>query len=254
MQISPKLAQMSLYRTTLRPFICRRLASKLINVHTCQDYLDFCRENGTALDGPVCRGTLYELTVKNILEKSFHCFNLVRSGGAGDNGLDIFGRWNLGMFHDPQNASTKIPRLSLLSLCKPYFDRKTAIDIENDIVMLVQCKNYKLKIAAATVRELAGIREFHINMRLKADKMKTFMMLVSPLPMTKQGQRQMDTSDVPMLHMQVSPLLPPKVPGPDDFCIENWSGGIVGPVYMNHMSRLVLQGFSVERELSQVVR
>ncbi|KAM9899757.1 hypothetical protein OXX79_005536 [Metschnikowia pulcherrima] len=138
------------------------------------------------------------------------------------------------MFHDPQNANLKIPRSSLLSLCKPYSDRKTAIDIENDIVMLVQCKNYKSKIAAATVRELAGIREFHINMRSKADKMRTFMMLVSPLPMTKQGQRQMDTSDVPMLHMQVSPLLPPQVPGPDDF-----------------RSKI---GFNVERELSQVVR
>lgn len=245
----------------IRTYIFRRGISTLKEVQSCQEYLDFCRLRGTPLHGTVFRGTLYELTTKQILEQSLGCFNLVRSGGAGDNGLDLYGRWNLEPYHvppldDPVHSAkpAKPPASSLLLVCKPYSARKSAVDLAQDVVVLVQCKNHKLKIAANTIRELAGIREFHINMRSQTDRRKTFMVLVSPFPMTKQAQKQMDTSDVPMFHAQVSPLEPPLNPGAGDYILGNWTGGILGPVYLNFTARLLLRGLTVERHFSEVVR
>ncbi|GEQ70491.1 hypothetical protein JCM33374_g4169 [Metschnikowia sp. JCM 33374] len=250
----------------LRSYTFRRCVSTLKEVQSCQEYLDFCHNRGTALSGTVFRGTLYELTVKNLLEKSLNCFNLVRTGGAGDNGLDLFGRWNLAAYLPPPAAdspaitptkatkSPKPPATSLLSVCKPFCSRKSAVELSQDVVVLVQCKNHKSKVKASTVRELAGIREFHINMASKTDRRRTFMMLVSPLPMTKQAHQQMDTSDVPMLHAQVSALTAPPEEGPGDYLLENWTGGVLGPVYLNASARILLHGLTVESQFSEVVR
>ncbi|OBA21306.1 hypothetical protein METBIDRAFT_179699 [Metschnikowia bicuspidata var. bicuspidata NRRL YB-4993] len=235
-------------------FLPRRGLATLKEVQSCQEYLDFCRLKGTPMNSTVFRGTLYELTAKALLEQSLHFSDLVRSGGAGDNGLDLYGRWDLSHYRPADGAIRKPPASSLLLACKPFSAQNNALDLRQDVVVLVQCKNHRVKIKAATIRELAGIREFHINMTSKTERRKTFMVLVSPLPMTKQGTQQMDTSDVPMLHAQVSPLEAPLVPGPGDFCLQKWKGGVLGPVYLNFSARTLLQGLSVECKLGEVVR
>lgn len=233
----------------------RRGLSTLKHVQSCQEYLDYCHHKGTPFTSTVFKGTLYELTAKALLEKSLNFFGLVRSGGANDNGLDLYGRWDLSQFKEMKSKPPKkVLSTSLLLLCKPFSTRKSALDLLQDVVVLVQCKNHRSKIKAATVRELAGIREFHINMSSKIDRRRTFMVLVSPLPMTKQAQIQMDTSDVPMLHAQVMPLEPPVDVGPGDYRLETWEGGVLGPIYLNFTARTLLLGLTVERKLSEVVR
>lgn len=170
----------------------------------------------------------------HMLTTRFHCFNLTRSGGAGDYGVDIFGRWNL----------LEYPRLGkagATSLASSSDD-----DLGSGVAVLVQCKNHTTKIGAAVVRELGGIYDFHV--RTPAARRSTFLFLVSPEPLTRQAQTQLDTASIPMAHMRMRAMQPGSQ---NVYDIEAWSGGEIVSAYLNRKARRILQGLDVERTMTQ---
>lgn len=211
-----------------------RHALGLRDVQSCREYLDYCKATKAGLNSAVFRGTMYELAAKRMLESRFHCFNLTRTGGAGDYGVDIFGRWNLSQYSCVEKAGAT----SLAA--------GSDIDLASGVSVLVQCKNHTNKIGAAVVRELGGIYDFHVKTR--ADRRSTFLFLVSPEPLTRQAQAQLDTASIPMAHMRMRAMQPASQ---DVYDIESWSGGEIVSAYLNRKSRRLLQGLDVERTMTQ---
>lgn len=212
----------------------KRYALGLREVQSCQEYLDYCRATDASLNSAVFRGTMYELAAKHMLVSHFHCFNLTRSGGAGDYGVDIFGRWNLLQYPCVGKASAASLAAS------------SDIDLATGVAVLVQCKNHSGKIGAAVVRELGGIYDFHVKTR--AARQSTFLFLVSPEPLTRQAQAQLDIASIPMAHMRMRAMLPI---AQNVYDIESWTGGEVVSAYLNRRARKLLQGLDVERKMTQ---
>lgn len=195
------------------------------------------------------KGTLYELSTKECLESNFNCHGMTRVGGAGDNGVDILGKWNLAR---SWKGATKAPKSALLLVSKQLHTLKEEapapktklLDLESDVTVLVQCKNSRSRIKASTIRELAGIYEYHVKTAL--DRMRVFFFLVSPFPATLQAQGQMDTSNVPIVHLKLLPYILPQPTGSElDYTLENWEGNVPGQVYMNPRARKLLEGLDV---------
>lgn len=180
-----------------------------------------------SLSSRIFRGTFYEFQVKEALTRHLKLKDLTRVGGAGDNGIDIFGKWQLSQLKGHGSLSSKRPELHVL----------------------IQCKNYASKIKPLTIRELAGAHDFHTNCHV-SNLSPIVMFLVSPSPLTKLALAQMDTSSVPLVHVRLSPMKR-EVSGieNEDYLIKNWSAYFLGPIYMNEAAQAVLQDCSVEKEL-----
>lgn len=173
------------------------------------------------------------------------CIGMVRVGGAGDNGVDLMGRWNLAHFG---RQGEKVSGKLLLLKTKSSKTQGAQINLENDVIALVQCKNYATKIKAATIRELAGIYEFHVKTKL--DAMRVFFFLVSPYALTKQAQAQVDSSKVAIIHLKLAPLSLQNEAGEEErYDMEKWSGGNLGAAYMNPVAAKLLQGIPVREFL-----
>lgn len=236
------------------PRICTLLRnySSFGDIQTCEAYLAYCKLEQKNLTNPHFKGTLYELAAKECLEKHFNCYDMTRVGGAGDNGVDLFGKWDLTRYISKQptvvRAMQKVPSTSIMLVAKqhPLATELAPVDLKNDVTVLVQCKNYSSKLQATTIRELAGIYEFHVKSKL--DRMKVFFFLVSPHPLTKQGMRQMDASMVPMVHIKLQPykLVNPLTP---DYNLAHWVGNDIGKVYLNPKARKLLKGLEVAEKL-----
>lgn len=211
-----------------------RCALSLQEVQSCQDYLNYCKATNTSLHSTVFRGTMYEFAARHMLTSQFHCFNLTRSGGAGDYGVDLFGRWDLSQY--PCLGKARANSLAA----------RSQNDLASGVTVLVQCKNYNSKIGAAVVRELGGIYDFHV--KTSADLRSTFLFLVSPEPLTRQAQAQLDTASVPMAHMRMRAMQPI---AQEVYHLESWTGGEVVSAYLNRKARRLLHGLEVERELTQ---
>lgn len=161
-----------------------------------------------------------------------------RVGGAGDNGLDLIGKWNLGHYWQKLSDEKKLqkyPRSALLSVSRQYTDaidqpKEKTVDLRSQIQIFAQCKNYKKRIQATTIRELAGIYDYHAKTAL--DRMKTFFFLLLPFPLTNQAQRQFDTSKIPLIHLKLPP-------------VEDSVGEKAG-IYMNPKARSLLEGLEQE--------
>lgn len=225
--------------------ILRRFKSTLQDIQTSREYLEYGRLNQKDVTSTTFRGTLYELYAKEYLEHRLHCYEMTRVGGAMDNGIDIFGKWNLGFYWNrltDEKKSKKYPQKTVLSASKQYNEATGGkvpkqIDLENQIQVFVQCKNYKRRIQASTIRELAGIYEYHAKTAL--DRMRTFFFLLLPFALTKQAQRQFDISSVPLVHFKVSST---KVEEADQ---NNQAVDTLDEpptIYMNPKARLLLQG------------
>lgn len=209
---------------------------KLSLARDVQSYFDYCSKNKVAMDSKVFKGTLYEFATKHFLETKLNCLELNRIGGAFDNGVDIYGKWNLQPYVDfeLENLNGKlIDRLSK----KPLNNGK-----ELYLNILVQCKNYRKKINASTIREIPGIYNYHIKNKHEANN--TFFFLFSPFPLTKQGQSQIDSTDVPIIHFKLSPLTLESSGNPYD--LKNWLGGNLNSVYMNEKAQSLLKGFRMD--------
>lgn len=84
------------------------------------------------------------------------------------------------------------------------------------------------RIQPATIREIAGVYDFHAKTAL--DRMKSFFFLLLPFPLTKQAHRQFDTSPVPLLHLKI-PSSPVEYVDEDDESVESF--GEPAPIYIN---------------------
>lgn len=234
-------------RVRIRPFC--RYNSKIAEAQTCEEYLDYCSKKNVSVTSTVFRGTLYELLVKNYLEKVFHCEHLVRTGGAYDQGVDIFGNWNLEKYY--HNPRKKVHKMSVLYNSIEYRNNhRLRVTLQtyalDQSIVMVQCKNHDKKMTASTIRELSGV--FNHKIKRKSEQARSFAFLVSPYPLTEQAQLEVDTLSFPIIHLKIAPMeLLPSATDPYD--LKNWQGHKLHSIYMNQMSRHTLQGLHIEVQL-----
>lgn len=252
-----------------RPGLIRGIKTSVpvSNIQDCQSYLDHCRFNEASIESTIFRGTFYELVTKKFLQNQLNCNSLVRAGGAYDNGVDIYGKWDLSKYwnHAVSKISEKeklliSPRMfekstkPILRISREFYEHftrvkqpKHQISLKLDIDILVQCKNHDTKIPALVVREMIGVYHYHVTK--KEELRRTIMFLISPKPLTPQGVRQVDTAQIPIVHCTLTPLLPYLTKKNDIYDLENWGGGILETVYMNGVSRSLLQGLQIESQM-----
>ncbi|KAI5963977.1 RRG7 [Candida margitis] len=223
--------------------LSRRYYSSTQLVGDVGQYLKQCRINEVNTNSTVFRGTLYEFHVKHLLETKLQAKNMVRCGGAYDNGIDIIGQWDLTPFYKESlkinSIEQKISSSSLLNYTAGS-SAKRPISLSDDIQLVVQCKNTKKRLGAAEVRQLSGTLEYH-----KFNKKKTFMLMVSPHPLTAQGISQLNKSTYPMINLVVSPLKN-KI---DHYDYASWEGGNLSSVYFNLAATKRLSGFRMDHQL-----
>lgn len=238
-------------------------------INDCKSYLKHCQRNNVSLTSTVFRGTLYEYTAKDFLEKKLQCFGLMRKGGAFDNGIDLVGKWDLYHFFklnqqdiiqqklltgESTHGSNKpikpiIKNSKELNFLTNKSNKKDSLSIKTDINILVQCKNYTTKIQASTIRELVGIYLQHIKTEIETNS--TFMLLISPSPLTKQAQSIIDQTSIPLIHIILSPLLPINREK-NVYNLKNWTGGSIDSVYLNSYSKILLKYLNIELELQKL--
>ncbi|RPA88083.1 hypothetical protein BJ508DRAFT_409984 [Ascobolus immersus RN42] len=116
----------------------------------------------------VLRGTLFEYTVQSSLQQSFPGLILRKTGGAGDGGVDLIGRWEL----PPSHGQRKVVNPDTL-------ERKEAgvpetPEGKRKISVLVQCKSFSSPsmLGPKTIRELAGTlsNAYFAGLRLREAK------------------------------------------------------------------------------------
>mmetsp|Transcript_6402 Transcript_6402/g.8004 ORF Transcript_6402/g.8004 Transcript_6402/m.8004 type:complete len:273 (+) Transcript_6402:791-1609(+) len=243
-----------------------RTISNISNIQSCQAYLNYSRQNNININSTLFRGTLYELLAKQLMSNLLNCRSLMRVGGSFDQGIDIFGKWNLANYWhalDPKPANITNTKLQfgsirpLLRDSKEYNEyhaipqserRKLAnLSLENDVNILVQCKNYDTKIKPATIREISGLYHHHVN--TKQARSRTFMFLVSPRPLTYLALKIVDSLPIPMIHCKLSIL---KFDKGDIYSVSNWNGGEVEALYMNAVTRALLTGLNLELEFEKI--
>lgn len=117
----------------------------------------------------VFRGTLFEYTTQAVLDQAFGPFglcDLVRVGGAADNGIDLLGRWQV------SNGFMNV---------------------------LVQCKSSQTKVAPRIWRELAGTR-----LRLDDNSTPWLAILAGPSLMTPKSLAAFNSLDIPLMHCRIN--------------------------------------------------
>lgn len=238
-----------------------QIRSLLTNASSIQDYrlyLSHCRRNLIDIDTNIFRGTLYELYVKDFLLANLACFELVKVGGAGDNGVDIRGKWNLDYFQQLQKK--KLSKLSVglvLRLLLKYIDLKTnskqgrSINLKRDIKVLIQCKNVSSKIGAGLIREIIGT--YHMNVKLDPP-VQNYLFLISKNILTPQAVALADSATIPIIHLRISPLEYGGSDNKDIYDPEHWTGGELVSAYINSQAREYLDGLSMELQMKLIQR
>lgn len=187
-----------------------------------------------------------------MLTKWIHCERAIRTGGVGDKGVDMVGKWNiddyLNTYIDQKSAfyNKRLSSDTLLGSSLPNAS-SSAINLKHDINFMAQCKNTHLKIRPTTVREIMGIYNYHVPTR--SDHINNFMFLISPQVLTKQGYLAFDTYSVPLIHFRLSSLTcedPQKV-----LHLENYKGGILESFYVNHRAQALLEGLDLPLHLQR---
>lgn len=175
------------------PMLTRRVLGTALLIQSVAAYLEYCAAQNINPLLTVYKGTLYELQCKEFMTHHLHCHQLVRVGGAYDNGVDIIGKWDLNHYMNrlPQ-PPTNLPLTSLLRNPKEL----------GGVLVIAQCKNVGTKIGAKVVRELAGIYEYNLKRAPKTLR-TNYMFLFSPHPLSEQGMVQWNTTKVPMVHVQL---------------------------------------------------
>lgn len=234
----------------------RRYASKasISLIQDTHEYLRHCRFHGLSTVSTVFQGTLYELYVKQFLTRHLNAKGLIKCGGAYDNGVDLMGKWDLMPYYKVSEALGTISRANECSLIHSQGFQNTPLEtklsLKNDINLLVQCKNYRKKLSASTVRQLAGILEYHQLSLLS--KASTFMFIVSPHGITEQATTVLDKLLYPLASIGIAPL---RNTGNSEqlYDYDSWCGGELNSIYLNQMARQVLSGFCMEQQLSLLV-
>lgn len=210
-------------------------------------FLQKCREKQANVTTPTFKGTLYEYLAKEYLEKHFGCHEMSRVGGAFDGGIDLLGKWDLLTYMKPETKTSTIRATSLLRRSIEHDPAKNKLSLARDVQVLGQCKNYGRRLQASTIRELVGI--FHHHLRSKDERLRTFLFLVSPFPLTRQAQGLVDQAQVPFVHCKISPQT---LVGLDPYEVASWTGDSLDAVYMNGASMALLEGLDMRRLTARV--
>lgn len=234
----------------------------------CRSFLNLARLVNKSLQTSTTRGTLYELLAKQILNAKLNMVDLMCCGGANDQGLDIFGKWDLEKFHDHTKpvpaAQLKLIRLHerlvtpILRATIEYHattetptKRTPKKSLHNAANVLIQCKNTKSQITAKTIRELAGIYFYHT--KTPKDAKNTFMVLAAAKNLSKQARVQFDTANFPLVYCRIAPLQIKDLDS-DPYELDNWQGGVLSEFYCNIFANQMLKALDVEQQVNQMIR
>jgi hypothetical protein len=230
--------------------------------------LNLARLVNKSLQTSTTRGTLYELLAKQILNAKLNMVDLMCCGGANDQGLDIFGKWDLEKFHDHTKpvpaAQLKLIRLHerlvtpILRATIEYHattetptKRTPKKSLHKAANVLIQCKNTKSQITAKTIRELAGIYFYHT--KTPKDAKNTFMVLAAAKNLSKQARVQFDTANFPLVYCRIAPLQIKDLDS-DPYELDNWQGGVLSEFYCNIFANQMLKALDVEQQVNQMIR
>lgn len=157
--------------------VVRSIATKVgrpsVAQHNSLDsFINYSRLHNLDVQSTVYQGTLYEYTVLKALQQ-LAAFDLYRTGGADDKGIDLAGTWTL-EFKKP--ARFKVAQASLRD--QEVVQEKQESQHEAVLAMaqgevkrlrvVVQCKNESRKIGPRFIRELCGITRCHNTLLLMA--------------------------------------------------------------------------------------
>lgn len=237
----------------------------------CRTFLKQARIENKSMQTTVALGSLYEILAQETMTKKLDMQDLQVCGGSFDEGLDIFGKWNLQAYYKGNNKSWQDYEPDDLALKRIHEKLVTPIlknstefretfqlpvkpsstTLNNGAKVLIQCKNTKSPISAKVVRELAGIYFFHV--RTQADSKNTFMFLVAAKKLTKQARVQFDTANFPLIFCRISPL---KVKSfkQDPYDLKSWTGGKIKEFYCNAYSNHLLRGLDVEVKVNEMIK
>ncbi|CAH2352091.1 required for respiratory growth protein 7, mitochondrial [[Candida] railenensis] len=237
----------------------------------CRSFLDHARTNNKSMQTTVALGSLYEILAKEIMTNKLDMRDMECCGGTGDEGLDIFGKWNLEAYFKSNNKSRQeyepkdlISKRMHEKLVRPILKnsvefketfqlpvKTSSKSLTNGGNVLVQCKNTKSPISAKVIRELAGIYFFHV--RTQEDSKNTFMFLVAAKKLTKQARVQFDTANFPLVFCRISPLKVQSIMQ-DPYDIKSWTGGKLKEFYCNSYSNQLLRGLDVEVQVNEMIK
>ncbi|RLV90549.1 Required for respiratory growth protein 7 mitochondrial [Spathaspora sp. JA1] len=236
-----KIIKPRIFPGILRTF-SRSNTSKAGDIQGIPEYFNYCSLNRVDAQSTVFRGTLYELYAKDILEKAFYFKSLIKAGGPGDDGLDLIGKWDLSYFY---NKSLKlfpnsvVSKQSVIHYSKENDQSQNDnVSLKDDINVLIQCKNFKAKLKPGDIKELAGIYHHH-----RADPRTTFMVLVTPQLLTKQGLKSFEGAMFPMMCVHISS--PSNVSG-NPYNLDDYTGGEYLGMHLNKVALEFLSGLHVE--------
>lgn len=177
-----------------------------------------------------------------MLTEWLYCERPVRTGGAGDKGVDIVGKWNIESYLK-EYIDTRSHSKNKLAASTTLL----GLDLSHDVNFMAQCKNTHLKIRPATIREIMGIYNYHVPN--SSHQVNNFMFLISPQVLTKQGYLAFDTYPVPLIHLRFTSLTcenPSKI-----YELEHYKGGILESFYLNHRAQALLEGLDLTLHLQR---
>ncbi|KAK6453948.1 uncharacterized protein RJT20DRAFT_64536 [Scheffersomyces xylosifermentans] len=220
-------------------------------------YLVHCKYNEIDIETNIFKGTFYELYIKDLLQTWLACYDLVKVGGAYDNGVDIRGKWNLNHFYqksqEPEMAkdtmkltATAILKKAVESNSLAPLPKKGHFSLEKDINVLIQCKNVSTKIKAGLVREMIGTYQMHVR---QDPPSRNYLFLISKNVLTPQALKILDSTSIPIIHFRVAPL---EHTNGEIYDIRNWKGGELMSVYINPKAREYLAGLNMELQMALV--
>jgi hypothetical protein len=137
----------------------------------------------------VFRGTLFEYSVLECLKR--HSFDVYRTGGADDKGIDLRGHWTLPVLttnsQDGEESNSSEKRI-----------KRT-----RQIPVVVQCKHEIKKLGPRVVREVGGIRTFVSTVEERPSE--TLRVLASSSMFTEKAIQAMMTSTSALLLCLIDP-------------------------------------------------
>lgn len=215
-----------------------RAMNKVSKFTDITSYLRYAKVNGTDPSSTVFQGTVYELFVKESLERDLSMSRVVHYGGSFDNGRDLAAKWDLEKFRSGCDDASEPLRVRGRSI-KPILQRKSTL-----MDVLVQCKSQSTKITAREIRELEGTFNFNVN---RSKRYTSMAIMCSPCFLTSQGHEQMFRSEAPLMYCQIKkPKL--RTPGSGDpYCLEDYllDEKLLMAYFMNPLSMALLNGTSL---------
>jgi len=210
-------------------FLKRHSSTVKLGYDDLESYLKYADLIKLNTNSTVFHGTTYEMRAKEKLENALKIKELRHSGGAFDNGIDLIGKLDVKDWKN--NSDVQASYLWNGKRIKPLVTKKNT-----EVSILVQCKNFRQKIAAKEIRELSGIFNYHVR---PSEKNNTIVIMTAPQTVTSQGIAQMNKVEMPLIFCQMSRL---KLTGENKYDISSYVGGDIENFYFNPLAITLFQG------------